>query len=945
MAVRRQPGALDLPPQQRDRARAAAVGERSEQPDKQPHPNDVAGPVEAADADRIHVSGAVHRGAALGLGEDQQFAPADELPHVGRQRREVAQPAEDRIAGVGENSERWARRPHGVAECVVAEAEIGEVIVVEPAQKIDALGDLSRRQRRRCGFRLAGNRLQRPAHLLPVRHRAAYVVEDSGEPRRQRLALGSVWLAGDLDLHPGFAKATLRRVERQERAGVVARHREHRMDRQADLAAALVDRRGHRIDEERHVVVDDLDDRVRRGPAVGRARGVVDPQQRAARPAAGGKAPQRQRRVAQRLGAARRDVARRHVRVHLGDEAGQQRALGALRALLGQGLGIAQTLLRCGLDRARHGGPPSRSETRPSAPPRQAVSGRPCGRRSGCRWRKTLENPRGSADYRRLSPADWGLFLVKRFLSVFRRGVVYWLPLAVLLAATTAHLVSPELFNRLSLFAFDKYQQLAPRQASPDFPVQIVDIDEHSLKQLGQWPWPRTTLARMLDKLAEAGAAVVAFDVLFTEPDRTSPEMLRSLLTEQGAGAAEAAQVLASMPDPDAALAKAMTKVPVVVGFNLTASSGRGNPLAKAGFAVLGAKAEDPWRYVDSFPEAVAALPELQKSAAGNGFVNEPSDWDNIVRHVPLVFRLANKPVPSLAAEAMRVGFGGRGYLVRYAGAQAEQSFGENSGLNAVEIPVPAAHTAIRVPVNRAGQVTVYYARRDPRRYISAADIVAGKFAPERIADHIVLVGSSAAGLNDLKATPIAPDMPGVEVHAQLIEQILERDFLFRPDWGPGAEIIFALLSGLLLIATVPRLGALLSAELALIAAIGAVVVSWLAFRNGSFLIDPNVLQGGHGHVLPGQQFGQLPADRAAPARNPPGILALPCAATCRGAGEKPRETGPRRRDPPDDHHVLRHSRLHDIVGRDELPRFGPADQRVPDADDGNHHGAQRNDR
>jgi len=439
---------------------------------------------------------------------------------------------------------------------------------------------------------------------------------------------------------------------------------------------------------------------------------------------------------------------------------------------------------------------------------------------------------------------------VKRFLSVFRRGVVYWLPLAVLLAATTAHLVSPELFNRLSLFAFDKYQQLAPRQASPDFPVQIVDIDEHSLKQLGQWPWPRTTLARMLDKLAEAGAAVVAFDVLFTEPDRTSPEMLRSLLTEQGAGAAEAAQVLASMPDPDAALAKAMTKVPVVVGFNLTASSGRGNPLAKAGFAVLGAKAEDPWRYVDSFPEAVAALPELQKSAAGNGFVNEPSDWDNIVRHVPLVFRLANKPVPSLAAEAMRVGFGGRGYLVRYAGAQAEQSFGENSGLNAVEIPVPAAHTAIRVPVNRAGQVTVYYARRDPRRYISAADIVAGKFAPERIADHIVLVGSSAAGLNDLKATPIAPDMPGVEVHAQLIEQILERDFLFRPDWGPGAEIIFALLSGLLLIATVPRLGALLSAELALIAAIGAVVVSWLAFRNGSFLIDPNVLQGGHGHVL-----------------------------------------------------------------------------------------------
>jgi adenylate cyclase len=439
---------------------------------------------------------------------------------------------------------------------------------------------------------------------------------------------------------------------------------------------------------------------------------------------------------------------------------------------------------------------------------------------------------------------------VNRIAKFLRRGLVYWLPLALLLAAVAAHVALPSAFNQLALLAFDVYERAAPRPTPADLPEVIVDLDEHSLKQYGQWPWPRTVIARLLDRLSAAGAAVVAFDVLFTEPDRTSPTMLAELLTDGGVPAGEAKEVLAKMPDPDAQLAAAMAKVPVVVGFNLTGASGKGNPLIKAGFAVLGAKAVNPWLYVDNFPESVAALPELQKTAAGDGFVNEPSDWDNIVRHVPLVLELNHRPVPALAAEALRVGFGARSFIVRYAGAQAEKSFGENTGLNALEIPIPALHQAIRIPVNRAGEATVYYARHDPRRYVSAADILDGKFDPKRIADHIVLVGSSAAGLNDLKATSLAPDMPGVEVHAQLIEQILQHDFLFRPDWGPGAEIIFALVMGLLVIATIPRFGAMPGAFVGglAIAAVGA--ASWFAFRNGSFMIDPTVLGGGQAHIL-----------------------------------------------------------------------------------------------
>src|SRR5205823_1296710 len=125
---------------------------------------------------------------------------------------------------------------------------------------------------------------------------------------------------------------------------------------------------------------------------------------------------------------------------------------------------------------------------------------------------------------------------LKRLASFFHRGLIYWLPLVLLVTAALTRLVIPEVLDRLALPAFDIYQRAAPREAPEDAPVVIVDIDESSLKQLGQWPWPRTVLAQLVDKLRDAGAAVIAFDVLFTEPDRTSPQMLQALLTSRGAG-------------------------------------------------------------------------------------------------------------------------------------------------------------------------------------------------------------------------------------------------------------------------------------------------------------------------------------------------------------------------------------------------------------------------
>lgn len=129
-------------------------------------------------------------------------------------------------------------------------------------------------------------------------------------------------------------------------------------------------------------------------------------------------------------------------------------------------------------------------------------------------------------------------------------------------------IAAPGLLDRGALIAFDLYQRAAPR-ATGNLPIRIVDIDEASLKELGQWPWPRGIIAKLIDRLREAGASVVGFDIAFAEPDRTSPRMLVPLLAQNGLPAEEIGRLLASVPDPDDKLAATMRTLPVVTGFIL----------------------------------------------------------------------------------------------------------------------------------------------------------------------------------------------------------------------------------------------------------------------------------------------------------------------------------------------------------------------------------------
>src|SRR5215472_14416671 len=202
--------------------------------------------------------------------------------------------------------------------------------------------------------------------------------------------------------------------------------------------------------------------------------------------------------------------------------------------------------------------------------------------------------------------------------------------------------MDPFFVRALRLVAFDNFQRLAPEPYDPNLPVRIVDIDEKSLSMIGQWPWPRTIVRDLLLGLTSKGAAVVAFDVLFAEPDRTSVEAIVKQLPPDQANAITAA--LAGQPSNDELFAAALKDTPSVLSVTL-GESGSDTVEAKAGFAFGG---DDPRPFLLDFNGATRNLPELEDAARGIGAFNWVSDRDQIVRRVALMFRLGENFVPAL---------------------------------------------------------------------------------------------------------------------------------------------------------------------------------------------------------------------------------------------------------------------------------------------------------
>ncbi|WP_453961842.1 CHASE2 domain-containing protein [Amorphus suaedae] len=396
--------------------------------------------------------------------------------------------------------------------------------------------------------------------------------------------------------------------------------------------------------------------------------------------------------------------------------------------------------------------------------------------------------------------------------------------------ALSVRVADPSLLSHLRNLAFDEYQRLAPRPYDPDLPVRIVAIDEASLDSIGQWPWPRTRLAEIAARLTEAGAAAVAFDLALSEPDRTSAATVLKRMPESAARD----QLLRGLPaegDSDRVLAETLAGVPAVLGLILTnAAPKEADVPAKSGFASAG---DDPKPFLPHFPAVTAPLAALEASASGLGAMNWIPDRDQIIRSVPLLFVMGETMVPGLAAEALRVAQGASTYVVRASNASGETAFGEPTGVNAVRIG------ALTVPTDAAGAVRIHYSASTDARYLSAGAIVDGSFDPAAVAGRIVLVGATAPGLLDLRATPLEAAVPGVEIHAQLLEHILSGTRLQRPDWASGLETVAFVLLAVVIALSAAYLPVRVSSSVGVLGIAGWCGASWFAYSADGLLLDP----------------------------------------------------------------------------------------------------------
>src|SRR5215469_8792777 len=409
-----------------------------------------------------------------------------------------------------------------------------------------------------------------------------------------------------------------------------------------------------------------------------------------------------------------------------------------------------------------------------------------------------------------------------------RRYFDWLIPLLILAGALALRIHDGTLIVELRNKVFDVYQRLEPRAYDAKTPVRILAIDEESLRRIGQWPWSRDTLARIIERLTGAGAAVV-IDALLSEPDRMSPENLQKLWQDK-VEAQQVMEAIIKLPHPDEELAKALSSGPVVIAFSLDDAQGGRAPLPKAGFATIG---DSPLRFLIRQPGATASLAMFEKAAAGNGAVTVPADTDGIIRRVPLLLYYQGNIEPSLAAEALRVAQGASTYAIKSSNANGESRLGAETGLNNIKIG------QFIVPVDANGNVILYDTGSEDSRFIPIWRVLDPSFDVSQLAGNIVFVGATAQGLRDFKPTPLDPKMAGVEVHAQILEQIINGQYLQRPDWAFLPEFAAIIVLGLIMIALPPLLGAAWTAFVGALAVAAAIGGSWIAFQQYHLLLNP----------------------------------------------------------------------------------------------------------
>ncbi|HMH61738.1 MAG TPA: adenylate/guanylate cyclase domain-containing protein [Bradyrhizobium sp.] len=398
-----------------------------------------------------------------------------------------------------------------------------------------------------------------------------------------------------------------------------------------------------------------------------------------------------------------------------------------------------------------------------------------------------------------------------------RFGYARLMCLALLIGLAALRIADPAPVEELRVRTFDSFQRIDPRVKTAR-PVTIVDIDEASLAKLGQFPWPRTRIADLITGLTRLGAVVIAFDIVFSEPDRLNPDVAADTFRDLDE---ETRSRLRALPSNDQILADAMRRSRVVLGESglPQVQSEFDKSLPLTGLAMLG---EEPQPFMLEWPGLLRNVPLLEAAAAGRGLFTIWPERDGIVRRVPVMMLAQGATMPSLSFEMLRVATGTDTIFIK----------SDQAGIKSIGVK------GFQIPTDRNGQLWVHFAHHDPRILVSALDVIEGKVAPEKIKGQLVLIGTSAVGLNDNKTTPVDPSMPGVEIHAQVIESALTRAVLTQPNYGIAVELCAAILFGILVIAFAPLFGPITLVAVGALFATLLIGTSWYFYTQHRLLID-----------------------------------------------------------------------------------------------------------
>ncbi|MCX4189701.1 CHASE2 domain-containing protein [Methylophaga sp. OBS3] len=387
-------------------------------------------------------------------------------------------------------------------------------------------------------------------------------------------------------------------------------------------------------------------------------------------------------------------------------------------------------------------------------------------------------------------------------------------PVFGLLALIVFHLLGLIPFQQmLRSNSFDLYQNLMPRERI-SAPAVIVEIDEQSLAQLGQWPWPRSLLAKLIDRIGEMQPAAIALDIIMPEADRTSPCQVISLVPQANT---QLKDQICNLPSNDELLADSLSRNHAILGVAGIDS----NQSVNVHTAPTLARGEDPKPWLIHFNSALTNLPLLSSAAAGHAILSTEMER-GVIRRLPLIATVGNTLMPTLSMEMLRI-------------ASGNNTFNVTTGENGVEY---VGIGDLQIRTQNDGTVWLNYSKHSSERFISAVDVLRGNIDKSSLDSKLVLLGFSGLGLVDFPTTALGERVPGVEIHAQMLEAIFDQTSLDRPEWTLWLEALFLALAGLIVLYLLPKL----RTTTQVIFVVGFIsimlAIGFISFRNAYLLID-----------------------------------------------------------------------------------------------------------